>query len=272
MALSSQFAVVTGASSGIGYHLAHTFAQNGFDLLICSESAALADAEQQLRAVGVEVHSVNADLATYEGVEKLWSAIEATGRPVDAIAINAGVGVGGDFTHETSLAAELNMIQLNCASTVHLAKHVTKQMVARGQGRILFTASIAGTMPTPLEAVYGATKAFVLEFAQSLRHELKDTGVSVTALKPGPTDTNFFHRAGMDDADVGQKGKEESQPEAVAKQGYDALMAGEAEVFAASFKTKLQGVLGRFAPDSVKASMHEKMAEHKEPEPETANS
>ncbi len=267
MALSPQFAVVTGASSGIGFHLARIFAENGFDLLIASEGNGLSEAEQQFRALGVDVKSVTVDLARREDVDKLWAAIEATGRPVDAIALNAGVGVGGDFARETSLDEELNMIQLNCASTVHLAKHVTRQMVARGQGRILFTASIAGTMPTPLEAVYGATKAFVLEFAQSLRYELKDTGVSVTALKPGPTDTNFFHRAGMDDTEVGRKGKEESQPADVARQGFDALMAGEAEVFAASLKTKVQGVVGRFVPDSVKSAMHEKMATPTEPEP-----
>ena len=265
MATSSKFAVVTGASSGIGFHLARIFAENGFDLLIASEGNGLADAEQQFRSLGVDVKSVTADLAKTEEVDRLWTAIEATGRPVDAIALNAGVGVGGDFARETSLDAELEMIQLNCASTVHLAKHVARQMVERGERRILFTASIAGTMPTPLEAVYGATKAFVLEFALSLRYELKDTGVTVTALKPGPTDTNFFHRAGMDNTEVGQKGKEESQPEDVAKQGFDALMAGEAEVFAASLKTKIQGVVGRFVPDTMKAAQHEKLAREQEP-------
>ncbi|MGI8772933.1 MAG: SDR family NAD(P)-dependent oxidoreductase [Acidobacteriaceae bacterium] len=259
---NNSFAVVTGASSGIGYHLARVFAENGFDLLVTSEDTKLADAVQELQALGVDVQSVQADLSKYDEVERLWQAISATGRPVDAIAINAGVGVGGDFARETDLAAELNIIELNVASTVHLAKRVLGPMVDRGAGRILFTSSIAGTMPTPLEAVYGASKAFVLEFAQSLRYELKDTGVTVTALKPGPTDTNFFHRTGMDDTEVGTKGKETNDPADVAKQGFDALMSGEQEVFSSSLRTKVEGAVGKILPDSVKAAQHQKMAEH----------
>jgi short-subunit dehydrogenase len=259
---TNSFAVVTGASSGIGYHLARVLAENGFDLFVTSEDAKLQEAVQELQALGVQVESVQADLSKYDEVEKLWDAISATGRPVDAIAINAGVGVGGDFARETDLDAELNIVELNVASTVHLAKRVVKPMVERGAGRILFTASIAGTMPTPLEAVYGASKAFILEFAQSLRYELKDTGVTVTALKPGPTDTNFFHRAGMDDTEVGTKGKETNDPAEVAKQGFDALMRGDQEVFSSSLKTKLEGAVGKILPDSVKAAQHQKMAEH----------
>lgn len=258
----STFAVVTGASSGIGYHLARTFAENGFDLLVTSDDGALSNAVEDFKRLGVNVQSIQADLTKYDEVEKLWQAISSTARPVDAIAINAGVGVGGDFARETELDEELEMINLNVLSSVHLAKRVVKQMVERGQGRILFTASIAGTMPTPLEAVYGATKAFLLEFAQSLRFELKDTGVTVTALKPGPTDTNFFHRAGMDDTEVGREGKSQNDPAEVAKQGYEALMAGDQEVFSSSFRTKAEGVLGKIMPDSVKAAQHEKMARH----------
>ncbi|HEY0760011.1 MAG TPA: SDR family NAD(P)-dependent oxidoreductase [Acidisarcina sp.] len=257
---SGKFAVVTGASSGIGYHLARIFAENGFDLLVSSEDTGLNKAAADFSALGVQVEAVQADLRNYDEVEKLWNAISSSGRQVDAIAINAGVGVGGDFARETDLDAELKMIDLNVSSTVHLAKRVVKSMVQRGEGRILFTASIAGTMPTPLEAVYGATKAFILEFAQSLRFELKDTGVTVTALKPGPTDTNFFDRAGMDDTEVGTKGKSQNDPADVARQGYDALMAGDQEIFASSFRTKAEGMLGKILPDSVKAAQHEKLA------------
>jgi uncharacterized protein len=256
------FAVVTGASSGIGFHLARTFAENGFDVLITSEDARLMDAEKQLNNTGAKIYSVRADLTKSEDVERLWKEIEATQRTVDAIAINAGVGAGGDFARETDLNDELTIVDLNVRSTVQLAKYVVKQMVDRGAGRILFTASIAGTMPTPLQAVYGASKAFVLEFAQSLHYELKDSGVTVTALKPGATDTDFFRRADMEDTEVGSKGKEENDPADVAKQGYDSLMRGDKEVFAASFRTKLQGTAGRFMPDSVKAAMHEKQAKH----------
>jgi short-subunit dehydrogenase len=184
-------------------------------------------------------------------------------QPLDAIALNAGVGPSGSFVDETELNAELDMIRLNVLSTVHLAKHAAQQMASRGSGRILITSSIAGTMPTPFHAVYGATKAFLLEFSQSLYYELKDKGVTVTALKPGATDTEFFNRAEMEDTKVGSKGKEENDPADVAQQGYDALMAGEKEVFAASLMTKVQGTLGKFIPDTVKASMYEKAAKHK---------
>jgi len=257
------FAVVTGASSGIGYELARVFAQNGYDLLVTSNSEKIDDAVSKLREIGANVEAVQADLAEYDGVEKLYSTIKETGRDLDAIAINAGVGVGGDFVRETDLDAELNMIQLNVTSTVHLAKRVLRDMVARGQGRVLITSSIAGTMPTPLEAVYGATKAFGLSLVQSLRNELKDTGVTVTALQPGPTNTNFFHRAGLDNTEVGSEGKYTNDPADVAQQGYDALMAGKDHVYSSSIKTKLQGELGKFVPESIKAEQHRKMAEPK---------
>jgi short-subunit dehydrogenase len=257
------FAVVTGASSGIGYELARVFASNGFDLLVTSGSEGIEKTARDLGAAGTsEVQAVQANLAEYDGVEKLWQAVESTGRPVDAIAINAGVGVGGKF-YETDLEEELNLIELNVASTVHLAKLVVRHMLPRGAGRILFTSSIAGTMPTPLEAVYGASKAFVLSFSESLHHELKDSGITVTALQPGPTDTNFFHRAGMDDTKVGSEGKFTNDPSEVAQQGFDALMAGKDHVFASSMKTKVQGELGKFVPESVKAEMHRKQAEPK---------
>jgi uncharacterized protein len=179
---------------------------------------------------------------------------------VDAIAINAGVGVGGDFARATSLQAELDLINLNVTSSVHLAKRVVKDMVDRGQGRILFTSSIAATMPAPFEAVYGASKAFLLSFSEALGNELKGTGVTVTALMPGATETNFFHRAAMDDTKVGASQKDD--PAEVARGGFEALMAGEDKVIAGSFKNKLQGGLGsRILPETVKAELHRKQAE-----------
>jgi uncharacterized protein len=259
---SGKFAVITGASSGIGYELARVFGKNGYDLLVTSEDEGLQKAVAELQELGVNIESVQADLAEYDGVEQLWAAVKASGRPVDAIAINAGVGIGGNFV-ETDLDEELNLIQLNVTSTVHLAKRVVQDMVARGSGKILFTSSIAGTMPTPLEAVYGASKAFVLSFSRSLRHELKDTGIAVTALQPGPTDTNFFHRAGMDDTEVGSTGKYTNDPAEVAQHGVDALMNNEDHIYASSMKTKVQGELGRFVPESVKAEQHRKQAEPK---------
>lgn len=254
-------AVVTGASSGIGHELARQFAQHGYDLLVCAEDDGIRDAARTFEGDGAEVQPVVADLATYDGVEKLYGAIKDAGRPVDAVALNAGVGVGGSFVTDTKLEEELNLIQLNVASTVHLAKRVLPDMAARGRGHVLITASVAGTMPTPLEAVYGASKAFVLSFAESLHFELKDKGVTVTALLPGPTDTNFFHRAGMDDTQVGSEGKEENSPTEVARQGFEALMAGREKVVAGSAKLKLQQAAGAVLPDSVKAAQHKGMAE-----------
>ena len=204
--------------------------------------------------------SVQVDLTERDGVEELYQAIESVARPVDAIAINAGVGVGGDFARDTDLDDELNLIALNVTLSVHLAKLVVREMVNRGQGRILFTASIAGTMPAPFEAVYGASKAFLLSFSEALRNELKDTGVTVTALMPGATETNFFHRAGMDDTKVGASEKDSAAE--VARDGFKALMAGDDKVIAGSFKNKLEGGLGaRILPETVKAEIHRKMAE-----------
>jgi short-subunit dehydrogenase len=257
--MATQLGLVTGASSGIGFYLAKELASRGYDLVICSEGDRLTAAAEAIRAAGTTVTGVNADLATSEGVDKLWTEVGNLGRPLTIACLNAGVGVGGLF-YETNLDAELNMIRLNCLGTVQLAKYIVQSMVDRGEGRILFTSSIAGEMVAPREAVYAATKAFVLSFAHSLRYELRDSGVTVTALQPGPTDTDFFHRAGMDNTEVGSKGKSESQPDAVAREGIDALLDGKDHVYSASMKTKMEGMLANATPGAVKGAMHEKMA------------
>jgi len=257
--LTRPLAVVTGASNGIGYELAKQFAQNGFDLLVTSTGPSINEAAIAFEKLGAQVETVEADLATYDGVEKLYSKIKATGRSVDAIAINAGVGVGGDFARETDLKDELNLINLNVVSSVHLAKRVVKDMVDRHQGRILFTSSIAALMPGPFEAVYAASKAFLHSFSEALRNELKDTGVTVTSLMPGPTDTNFFHRAQMDDTKAGADRKDD--PAMVAKQGFEALMAGKDSIVAGSLKTKLQGTVSKVLPDTVNAEQHRQLTE-----------
>lgn len=257
--MADQLAIVTGASSGIGFSLAKELASRGYDLVVSSAGDRLDAAVQKLQQFGTQVTEVSADLATREGVDKLWQAAQTLGRPVDVACLNVGVGVGGLFW-ETDLDEELNMVDLNCAGTVHLAKHVVRDMQSRGSGRILFTASIAGEMVAPREAVYAATKAFVLSLAHSLRFELRDSGVGVTALQPGPVDTDFFHRAGMDDTQVGKEGKKESQPDDVAKQGIDALLDGKDHVYAASLTTKIEGAIANLVPGALKGAMHEKMA------------
>ena len=257
--MANKLALVTGASSGIGLSLASDLAKRGYDLVVCSAGDRLQTTAQQLQVPQIEVVAVQADLATRDGIDNLWDQVTALGRNLDIACINAGVGVGGLFV-ETDLDAELNMVELNCVGTVHLAKYVVQHMRRQGEGKILFTASIAGEMVAPREAVYAATKAFVLSLAHSLRYELRDSGISITALQPGPTDTDFFHRAGMDDTEVGSKGKSESQPDDVARQGIDALLAGDDHVYAASMKTKLEGKLANVVPGAMKGAMHEKMA------------
>lgn len=252
-------AVVTGASSGIGFELAKQFAVNGFDLLITAQSERITEAARSLEGLGANIETVQADLADYDGVETLYQKIKSAGRPVEAIAINAGVGVGGDFAQETELEHELNLIRLNVISPVHLTKRVVKDMLQQGRGRILFTSSIAGTMPAPFEAVYGASKAFLTSFAQAIRNELKDTGVTVTALMPGATETEFFHRAGLDDTKIGISKKDD--PAEVARDGFEALMAGDDHVVAGSFKNKLQAAAGHLMPDTAVAEMHRKQSE-----------
>ncbi|MFD8704995.1 SDR family NAD(P)-dependent oxidoreductase [Kitasatospora sp. NPDC059648] len=251
-------AVVTGASSGIGYELARQFADHGFDLLINAEDGRLAAAAESLRADGAVVTDVHADLRTRHGVETLWSAITATGRPVAAVALNAGVGRGGAFV-DTDLVDELEIIDLNITSTVRLAKHVLRDMTARNEGRVLITSSVAATMPGPFQAVYNASKSFLQSFAQALQNELKDTGVTVTALMPGPTDTDFFRRADMTGTKLGQQDKDD--PAQVARQGFEALMAGKDKVTAGSLKTRAQAATNKVLPDSAKAQVHRTAAE-----------
>jgi uncharacterized protein len=251
-------AVVTGASSGIGLELARQFADNGFDLVVAAENPEIETAAADLRARGSDVEAVRADLARPEGVEELHGRIAATGRPVAALALNAGVGRGEAFV-DAPLADLLNVVDLNVRSTVHLGRLVAAEMAERGEGRILFTSSIASTMPGSYQAVYNASKSFVQSLALALRDELKDTGVTVTSLMPGPTDTPFFEKAEMLDTKVGSGSKDD--PAEVARMGFEALMDGDERVVAASASTKLQGRAGRLMPDRVKAAMHRRMAE-----------
>ena len=253
-------AVVTGASSGIGLELARQFAENGFDLLVAADDDAIHAVATELEGVGTGVAAVQVDLATADGVERLYARIVAAGKPVEAVALNAGVGAGGAFATQTELADELRIVDLNVRSTVHLAKLVVRDMVAADRGRLLFTSSIASTMPGPFQAVYNASKSFVQSFALALRNELKDTAVTVTSLMPGPTETEFFERADMLDTKIGSSDAKDD-PAEVARQGFEALMSGDERAVASSLSTKLQGHGSRLLPDRAKAAMHRGMAE-----------
>jgi uncharacterized protein len=253
------FAVVTGASSGIGFELAKVFAEEGFDLLITAEDEEIDAAQRELNQIAASVECTREDLSTEQGVQRLYERIEASARPVGALCLNAGIGAGGDFARETDLRDELRLIDLNVRSTVHLCKLVVRDMAARDEGRILFTSSIASTMPGSFQAVYNASKSFVQSFALALRNELKDTDVTVTSLMPGPTETEFFERAGMLDTPVGEGPKDD--PADVARQGFEALMAGKEKVVSAGIKTKAQEAAAKILPDAVKAEMHRKQAQ-----------
>ena len=239
-------AVVTGATSGIGLELAREFEDHDFDVIAAAEDAG--------------PRGVRVDLATPEGVEELHRHVIATGRPVAALALNAGVGAAGAFATDTALEDDLRVVDLNVRSVVHLAKLVLPGMVARGEGRILVTSSIAAGSPGPFNATYNASKSFVHSFALALRDELKDTGVTVTALMPGPTDTEFFDRADMTDTRLGAS-EHKDDPADVARDGFEAMMAGKERVVSASLATKVQGRGTRFLPDSAKAALHRHVTE-----------
>src|SRR3954452_5107616 len=223
-----RFAVVTGASSGIGFELAKVFAEEGFDLLVTAEDTEIEAAQRELNQLTASVECVRLDLSREEEVQRLYERIQATARPVDVLCLNAGIGEGGDFVRESDLRKVLRLIDLNVRSTVQLCKLVAQDMVARDAGRILFTSSIASTMPGSFQAAYNASKSFVQSFALALRNALKDTEVTVTSLMPGPTETEFFERAEMEDTPIGEGPKDD--PAEVARQGYEALMAGKGKV------------------------------------------
>lgn len=252
-------AVITGGSSGIGLALAHEFAAAGHDLVIGGQDEGkLARASAELTAEGGKVWTIAADLTRPEEVERFHREAAAHG-PISVFCANAGVGMGGgDFT-ETDLHGELRLIDLNVRSQVHLTKLILPEMAARGEGRILFTASIASFMPGPFESVYSASKAFIHSFAEALRNEWADRGIVVSAFMPGPTDTNFFHRAGMDDTPAGEGKKDD--PAQVARQAFKALMADRHHTFTGSFTTRAQGALTSLLPPPAQTSIHRGMTE-----------
>jgi short-subunit dehydrogenase len=248
-------AVVTGASVGIGYELAKLCAQNGYDLIIAADQPAIHDAAKEFEALGASVDAVEADLASLEGVDRLYAAIK--GRPVGALLANAGHGLGHAFLDQDFTEIR-HVIDTNITGTIYLIQKVGRDMRSRGEGRILITGSIAGFMPGTFQAVYNGTKAFIDSFSFAIRNELKDTGVTVTCLMPGATDTEFFERAGMMDTKVGQDKKDD--PADVAKVGFEAMMRGDGDVVS-GWKNKLTTAIASVTPAGMLAEQHRKMAE-----------
>jgi len=247
--------MVTGASTGIGYELAILCAKEGWDLIVVADEPRIEEAAKQFQNYGVEVQAVQADLATREGVDKFYDA--AQGRKVDYLLANAGHGLGGAFLDQDFDEVK-HVIDTNVTGTVYLIQKVGRDLRSRGQGRILITGSIAGYTPGTYNAVYNASKAFIDSFSFALRAELKDSGVTVTCLMPGATETEFFERAGMEDTKIGQEKKDD--PVDVAKVGFDAMMDGEGDVVS-GFKNKVMSTVASVTPSGVLAEQHRKKAE-----------
>jgi short-subunit dehydrogenase len=248
-------AMVTGASTGIGYELAKRCAAEGFDLILAADEPAIQQAAEDCRQSNVNVDAVEADLATADGVDELYAV--AQGRPIAALLANAGRGLGHAFLDQEFEAAQ-RVVDTNISGTMYLIHKVGRDMRARGEGRILVTGSIAGFMPGSFTAVYNGTKAFINSSSQARRNELEGSGVTVTCLMPGATETEFFERANMMDTKVGQGEKDD--PTDVARVGFDAMMQGEGDVVS-GWGNKLQAAVANVTPAARLAEQHRKKAE-----------
>lgn len=250
-------AVITGASTGIGYELAQCAARDGYDLVIAADEEEIEAAAEDLRRHGVSVEAVFCDLSTVSGVNEFLARLRLPERQVDLLMANAGRGRGEAFLDQDIREAQ-RVVDTNISGTLAVVHAVGAAMRSQGRGRILFTGSIAGFMPGTFQAVYNATKAFIDNFALALREELKDTGVTVTCLMPGATETAFFERAGLEDTPIGQSKKDD--PAFVAEVGYRALLDGDADVVS-GWKNKVMSALANITPASLLAKQHRRMIE-----------
>jgi short-subunit dehydrogenase len=251
---SRKLAIVTGASSGIGLEIAKLAAQDGYDLIVAADTP-FVEAGPALKDFGGDVREIEADLATRQGVDQLLAAVGD--RPVDVLVANAGHGLGHGFLDQ-GRDEWMHVINTDIIGTLLLIQPIVQRMVERGEGRVLITGSIAGHMAGAFQAVYNGSKAFIDSFAAALNEEIKDSGVTVTCLKPGATETNFFHRAELDDTKVGQAKKDD--PADVAKAGWDAMNSGEPSVIY-GLKNKMQVAGAAMMTDATTAKMHRAQAE-----------
>jgi len=249
-----KLAIITGASSGIGLEIAKLAAKDGYDLVVAADTP-FVEAGPALREFGVEIEEIEADLATRQGVQQLLDLV--ANRPVDVLVANAGHGLGHGFL-EQAPDEWMKIVDTNITGTLLLIQPIVQRMVERGEGRVLITGSIAGHLAGTFQAVYNGSKAFIDSFAAALGNEIKDSGVTVTCLKPGATETEFFHRAEMDDTKVGQSKKDD--PADVAKTGWDAMNKGEPAVIH-GMKNKLQVAAAGVMSDATTAKLHRKQAE-----------
>ena len=255
--MAHPFAIITGASTGIGFELATLAAKNGYDILVVADEPLIEAAAEDFRQFGTEVRFVEADLSTLQGVDELLAAAE--GRPVDLLCANAGRGLGHAFLDQR-VEDWRRVVDTNIVGTSYLLQKVLADMVARNSGKVLVTGSIAGYIPGAFQAVYNGTKAFVDSFVAAIQNEIKDAdGVSLTNLMPGPVDTEFFARGDMLDTSVGSDPKK-SDPADVARDGWDALMVGKTQVVS-GWKNKIQSAVANVTPNAVLAERHRAMAE-----------
>ncbi len=252
-----KFAVVTGASTGIGLELARLCAKQKYDLVIAADEPLIEAAAKELEEQGVECTAVECDLSDKQGVDVLLGIVQRQGRPVDVLIANAGHGLGHAFLDQ-DIDEALNVVHTNVDGTIYLVHSLGREMRDRHEGRILITGSIAGLMPGTFQAVYNGSKAFIDSFSVALSNELKDSGVTVTCLMPGATETNFFERAGLADTKVGAG--EKANAADVAKAGFDAMMKGEIKVVA-GFANKVRAAMTNVLPDTTLAEMHRGTAE-----------
>lgn len=255
--MSKGLAIVTGASTGIGFELAKLAAQDGYDLIVAADEPRINEAAKEFEAFGTRVDAIEVDLSTIEGVDTLLAAAE--GRTVNVLIANAGISKGGAFLDQ-DVASWQHSIGTNVTGTVYLLQRVLREMVARDAGKVLVTGSIVGYIPGPFNAIYNATKAFIDNFTEALRNELKDSeGVTLTTLMPGATDTEFFDRAEMRDTQVGQDDSK-ADPAKVAKDGWDALFAGKGHIVS-GWQNKAQVLASGVVPQVALAALHRKIAE-----------
>ena len=251
---SRKLAIVTGASSGIGLELAKCAARDGYDLIVAADTPSV-DAGPALKDVGVDVQTIEADLATRQGVEQLLGIV--AGRPIDVLVANAGHGLGGAWLDQ-SADDWIHIVNTNVTGTLMLVQPILRRMVERGEGKVLMTGSIAGHMAGAFQAVYNGSKAFIDSFSAAINEEIRDSGVTVTCLKPGATETEFFGRAHMEDTKIGQAKKDD--PADVAKTGWEAMKSGEPSVIY-GIKNKLQVAGAELMTDAMTAKMHRAQAE-----------